>query len=162
MVFQFLLNVAIMVIWVALQQEYTGSDFLIGYVLGMVIVYFFRGILNQPFYLRKGFAIIRLILLFTKELLVANYDMVKVVLNPNLKRDVKPGIIAVPTTLKHDWEITILSMLVTLTPGTLTMDYSSDARTLYITSFMLMTEKKLLKTLQTALKKPYERWENNG
>ncbi|GAK11425.1 Na+/H+ antiporter subunit E [Geomicrobium sp. JCM 19039] len=132
MVFQFLLNVAIMVIWVALQQEYTGSDFLIGYILGMIIVYFFRGILDQPFYLRKGFAILKLVLLFIKELLVANYDMVKVVLNPNLKRDVKPGIIAVPTTLKHDWEITILSMLVTLTPGTLTMDYSADARTLYI------------------------------
>ncbi|MFB4161799.1 Na+/H+ antiporter subunit E [Geomicrobium sp. JSM 1781026] len=153
MVFQFLLNVAIMVIWVALQQEYTGSDFLIGYVLGMIIVYFFRGILNQPFYLRKGFAIIRLILLFTKELLVANYDMVKVVLNPNLKRDVKPGIIAVPTTLKYDWEITILSMLVTLTPGTLTMDYSSDARTLYIHVIHVDDREEVIKDITDSFEK---------
>ncbi|EZH67858.1 Na+/H+ antiporter subunit E [Geomicrobium sp. JCM 19038] len=142
--FQFLINILIMLLWASLQQSYHSSDLLIGFVIGAIIVYFLRGALNQTFYMRKVWALTKLVGLFIKELVTANYDMIKIVLNPRLNKDIKPGIIAVPTTLKYDWEITVLSMLVTLTPGTLTMDYSSDARTLYIHSMHVDDRQKVI------------------
>ncbi|QQK75784.1 Na+/H+ antiporter subunit E [Salicibibacter cibarius] len=130
MAFQILLNIAIAIFWMALQSEYTIVEFVIGYVIGLGVIFFLRRSLPQPFYLQRVWAIIKLIALFVKELVVANLDMIRVVLSPKL--NVTPGIVAVHTNLKTDWEVTILSMCITLTPGTMTMDYSEDGRTLYI------------------------------
>ena len=130
MAFQILLNIAIAILWMALQNEYTSVDFVIGYVIGLGVVYFLRGSLNDTFYMLRVWATIKLIALFIKELVTANLDMVRIVVSPKL--NVTPGIVALRTSLKTDWEVTVLSMCITLTPGTMTMDYSEDGRTLYI------------------------------
>jgi multicomponent Na+:H+ antiporter subunit E len=74
--------------------------------------------------------VVNLIAIFIKELLLSNIAVLKVIIKPKL--DIQPGIFALPTVLKKDWEITLLSSLITLTPGTLVVDISDDNRTLYI------------------------------
>jgi multicomponent Na+:H+ antiporter subunit E len=44
----------------------------------------------------------------------------------------RPAIVAVPLTLDRDAEIALLANLITLTPGTLSLDVSPDRRTLYV------------------------------
>jgi multicomponent Na+:H+ antiporter subunit E len=44
----------------------------------------------------------------------------------------RPAIIAYPLTLSSDAQITLLANMITLTPGTLSVDVSDDRRTLYI------------------------------
>ncbi len=68
--------------------------------------------------------------LFIKELISSNIDIVKLV----YKRDpeFEPGIFAMPTDLKNDWEITLLANLISLTPGTLSVAVSDDNAYLYI------------------------------
>jgi multicomponent Na+:H+ antiporter subunit E len=46
--------------------------------------------------------------------------------------DLKPGIFAYPLKVDRDFEITLLANLITLTPGTLSVDVSDDRRTLYV------------------------------
>lgn len=46
--------------------------------------------------------------------------------------DMQPGIIALPTDLRSNWEITLLANLITLTPGTLSVDVSADNNFIYI------------------------------
>jgi multicomponent Na+:H+ antiporter subunit E len=43
-----------------------------------------------------------------------------------------PGIIAFPLDAKSDLEITLFANLLTLTPGTLSLDVSSDKKILYV------------------------------
>jgi multicomponent Na+:H+ antiporter subunit E len=74
--------------------------------------------------------VVNLIAIFIKELLLSNIAVLKVIIKPKL--DIQPGIFALPTELKNDWEITLLANLITLTPGTLVVDISDDNRTLYI------------------------------
>ncbi|RAI32921.1 Na+/H+ antiporter subunit E, partial [Rhodoplanes roseus] len=45
---------------------------------------------------------------------------------------ISPGLIAYPLRVNRDFEITLLANLITLTPGTLSVDVSEDRRTLYI------------------------------
>ena len=52
------------------------------------------------------------------------------VLSP--KMDLKPGIFAYPLKVDRDFEITLLANLITLTPGTLSVDVSDDRRILYV------------------------------
>ena len=56
--------------------------------------------------------------------------MLQLVLSPKL--NVKPAFFAMETELTEDWEIVLLSSLITLTPGTVVVHVSDDSKTLYI------------------------------
>lgn len=62
--------------------------------------------------------------------MLSNLAVLKVIFQPKL--NIQPGIFALETKLKEDWEITLLANLITLTPGTLVVDVSEDNKTLYI------------------------------
>lgn len=80
-----------------------------------------------PFKLVYG---IWFLLYFLWELLLANLRMARDVIRPIDK--LRPAIVAVPLDVTSDWEITLLSNLITLTPGTLGLDVSSDKKVLYV------------------------------
>lgn len=151
MAFQILLNVLLALIWVFLKNSYTGVDFLIGYIVGLLILFVLRRFLQFDFYFRRVYACFKLFLLFSVELIKANWDLIKIVLSP--KMNIKPGIIAVPTELKRDWEVTLLATLITLTPGTLSMDFSDDNKTLYIHSIHVPDKEAMIKQIQDTFEK---------
>lgn len=151
MAFQILLNLVIAVIWVFLQNSYTWVDFLIGYVVGLFILFVLRRFLKFDFYFRRVIAAIKLILLFSKELILANWDVIKIVLSP--KMNIQPGIIAVPTKLETEWELTLLASLISLTPGTLSMDFSDDNKTIYIHSIHVPDKDAMIKQIHNTFEK---------
>lgn len=52
------------------------------------------------------------------------------VISPKL--DIQPGIVAVPLDVKKDVEIMLLANLITVTPGSLSLDISYDRSVIYI------------------------------
>ncbi len=130
MAFQILLNFFLAFVWMFLSVSFTSRSFFIGYLLGLLVIFAFRRFFKSRFYLLRVVAVINLLVLFLKELVLANISVLKTVLKPKL--DFEPGIFALPTELKTDWEITILANLITLTPGTLVMDVSFDQKILYV------------------------------
>ncbi|ARK29282.1 Na+/H+ antiporter subunit E [Halalkalibacter krulwichiae] len=146
MAYQILLNIVIALIWAFLQNSYTGVDFLVGYVIGILILFVLRRFLKFDFYFRRVWAFIKLTLLFFKELIKANIDVIKIILSPKL--NIKPGIVAVPTKLETDWELTLLAALVSLTPGTLSMDFSDDNKFIYIHAIHVPDKEEMIKQIQ--------------
>jgi multicomponent Na+:H+ antiporter subunit E len=67
---------------------------------------------------------------FVWELLVANLRVAYEVLTPGFQ--MRAAIIDIPLDAESDLEITVLANLITLTPGTLSLDVSPDRKTLYI------------------------------
>jgi multicomponent Na+:H+ antiporter subunit E len=67
---------------------------------------------------------------FIWELIVSASTVAKLVLTPGLK--FKPAIVAVPLDIKHDLGVTLFANLISLTPGTLSLDVSDDRSTLYV------------------------------
>ncbi|MBU3572042.1 Na+/H+ antiporter subunit E [Priestia megaterium] len=130
MSFQLLLNVTIAFTWMFLRGIWTLPSFIIGFFWGAVLLFVFRRFFHRRFYLHKVYAIIKLLFIFIRELFKANIAVTKDVLRPKL--NIQPAIFAMPTRLESEWEITILSLLITLTPGTLVMDVSDDNSTIYI------------------------------
>jgi multicomponent Na+:H+ antiporter subunit E len=78
----------------------------------------------------KLWRLIGFTLYFSWELMLSNFRVAYDVIRP--LRFLKPGVIAVPLDLHTDAEITLLANLVTLTPGTLSLDVSDDRKVLYI------------------------------
>ncbi|TDL30380.1 Na+/H+ antiporter subunit E [Jeotgalibacillus sp. S-D1] len=130
MAFQLLLNFFLAFLWMFLQSSFTLASFIIGFFLGIVVIYAMRRFLSTRFYMVRVLAIFKLTGMFIWELIKANFEVLAIVLKP--KMNMEPGIFKYDTELKHDWEVTLLSLLITLTPGTLVMDVSDDNGTLYI------------------------------
>ncbi|MFZ0075953.1 Na+/H+ antiporter subunit E [Exiguobacterium sp. RIT452] len=130
MPFQLLLNILLAFLWMFLANSFSTSSFIIGYLLGLIAMFAMRRGFSTRFYLGPFIALIRLFIRFLYELVVANLEVLSIILKPRL--DIKPGIFAYETELEHNWQVTLLSMLITLTPGTLVVDISDDNKTLYI------------------------------
>ncbi len=80
--------------------------------------------------IRKLLVIAEFLAYFWYELILANLRLAHDSLRPT--RELRPGIIAVPLDLETAWQITVLSNLITLTPGTLSLDVSPDRKTIYV------------------------------
>jgi multicomponent Na+:H+ antiporter subunit E len=73
---------------------------------------------------------VRLILFFGWALIVANVRVAMDVLRP--RTSIEPAIVAIPLDVTSDAEILLLSMLINITPGSVTIDLADDRRTLYV------------------------------
>ncbi|MCY8423128.1 Na+/H+ antiporter subunit E [Bacillus vallismortis] len=151
MAFQILLNVFLAFCWMFLSNSSSAAGFITGYILGMASLFFFRRFFTRQFYLWKMFTIVKLFLIFLKELYLANVSVMKTILSPKL--NIKPGIFAFKTELTQDWEITLLSLLITLTPGTLVMDISDDKTILYIHALDIEDAEKAIFDIRESFEK---------
>jgi multicomponent Na+:H+ antiporter subunit E len=151
MAFQILTNLLMAVVWAALQNSYTPVDFFMGYLIGLIILFTLRRFLYFDFYFRRVWAAIKLAAIFSWELIVANIDIAKMVLHP--KMEMKPGIVKVPTTLKTEGELTLLAMIISLTPGTLIMDFSPDNRFFYIHSVHMEDKEDVIAKIRDVFEK---------
>ncbi len=151
MAFQLLLNILIAFTWMFLTNSYDFAAFFAGYLVGLLMIFILRRFFNHRFYLANVYAVIKLILLFIKELILSNFEILKIVLKP--KFDAKPGIFALPIELEKDWEIAVLSNLITLTPGTLVIDVSDDKKTLYIHAMDVPDVNSSINTIKNTFEK---------
>jgi multicomponent Na+:H+ antiporter subunit E len=123
---------ALALAWCALTGTIGPFDLAFGMVLGWIALRI--GGVGKPVTAgldaRRAAAAVSLLVFFLWELLVANIRVAAAVLGPS--RLVRPGIVAVPLELTSDAGISLLANMITLTPGTLSLDVSADRKTLYV------------------------------
>ncbi|MCC5918273.1 MAG: Na+/H+ antiporter subunit E [Cryomorphaceae bacterium] len=126
----FLMNILLTLVWVALTGKFEVSNFLFGFALNFGVLYVISRGNSDLKYFQRVPKTIGFLIFFIKELIKANLQVAYDVVTP---RDyMKPGIIGVPLDAKSDLEITLLANFITMTPGTLSLDVSTDKKTLYI------------------------------
>lgn len=151
MAFQILINLIIAVTWAFLQNSFTASHFFFGYVVGILILFILRKFLIFDFYMDRVWALVKLLFLFVVELVKSNIDVIKIILSPKLKN--KTGIIAVETRLDSKLEITLLAGLISLTPGTISMDFSDNGKTIYIHSLDIPDKEKMIEQIHNTFER---------
>lgn len=126
----FLVNVLLALAWAAVSGSFSLLSLLFGFVLGALALSLIREQVGSVGYFSRLRRIVSLFLLFVYELVLSAFRVAVLVLKPNM--DLKPGIIAYDLKVDRDMEITLLANLITLTPGTLSVDVSSDRTKLFI------------------------------
>jgi multicomponent Na+:H+ antiporter subunit E len=126
----FLINLLLAIAWAAVSASFTLANLVFGFVLSAIALYLIRTEVGYVGYLTRSWRVISLAGLFVYELILSAWKVTTLVLSP--KMNVKPGIFAYPMKVDRDGEITLLANLITLTPGTLSVDVSDDRRTLYV------------------------------
>jgi multicomponent Na+:H+ antiporter subunit E len=132
------------VAWAAITGTFSAPNLLLGAGIGVLAVMLLRSTLAPPRILRKMRQIFSLAVLFIYELFASAIRVAIVVLTPDLKSALRPAVIAFPLTVQSDAEITLLANLITLTPGTLSIDVSPDRSVLYVHALTLGTREALI------------------
>lgn len=130
MALQILLNFLLAFLWAAMNDTLSLPTLIMGYLMGMLTIYIIRNFLPGSFYMVRIFRIFKLIFVFIHELILANLNVMRLVLKPRV--NVHPGFYAYPCDLEEDWEVVLLASLITLTPGTVVVAISDDYSKLYI------------------------------
>jgi multicomponent Na+:H+ antiporter subunit E len=144
-------NVLLALVWAAITGTFTPPNLLFGFVLGFVILLFARRVAGSPIYAGKLVQVIALAGYFLWELFLANLRVAFDVITP--RAHMRPGVIAIPLDVTTDTEITILANLISLTPGTLSLDVSADRRTLYIHAMYLDDVEEVRRRIKTGFER---------
>lgn len=123
-------NILLALAWAALTGSFTLTNFIFGLLLSVAVLYLATEQSNALNNIVRLGRIAALAMLFVRELVLSGWRVAKLVLSPDMK--MAPGIFAYPLKVDRDFEITLLANLITLTPGTLSVDVSEDRRMLFV------------------------------
>ncbi len=115
------LNMFLSLLWPALNGRMDARSMITGFVLGFLVIS-----IVEPAYGKRvlgGMAFTVYVLL---AILESNLRLAWIVIQPRPPLD--PGIVAIPLTVTTDLEITLLASIITLTPGTLSVDLREDSQ----------------------------------
>ncbi|MCY4231370.1 MAG: Na+/H+ antiporter subunit E [Alphaproteobacteria bacterium] len=124
------LNAFLALSWAALIGNFTLTNLLIGYVVGYLALWVARPLFARTVYFERVWRVLRLAMMFIYELVVSSMRVVWDVITPS--HLACPGIITIPLDARGEGEILLVANLISLTPGTLSLDLSPDGKTLYV------------------------------
>ncbi len=116
--------------WCALFGTFDLGTFVRGFLLAFAALSLSSPMFGQTAYLKRVLLSARLGAYFLYELTVSGLQVAWDVITPGHRS--RPGIIAVPLDLEEPIQITVLANLISLTPGSLSLDVSPDGTTLYV------------------------------
>jgi multicomponent Na+:H+ antiporter subunit E len=127
----FLLNILLAFVWSAVTGEFSIGTFGIGFIIGYLILLIASPVIDPNGYTRKLWLVIGLTLYFLKELVVSSFRVAVDVIRPG-ELKMHSGVVGIPLEVEGDFQITLLANMISLTPGTLSLDVSEDRKTLFI------------------------------
>lgn len=150
---EILLCALLAAVWVGLTGDVTLATFVVGMILGVIIIQLFgrRTLKVLKLNIRHFWPLIQLFFIFLYELLVANLTVLRKVFSPKL--NIKPGIIKVPIEVEGPFWITTLANMITLTPGTLTVEVSPDNDYMYVHCLNIDNEDSIVSDIKDTFEK---------
>jgi multicomponent Na+:H+ antiporter subunit E len=145
MIATFVRVVLMTLVWAALHGSFSVGTLLVGALFSGAILY-----LSQPLFnpdeegiegrrpLRRLWRNVVLVLVFLREVVLSAVEVAGYVVQPTLS--IRPAIIRYPLNVQTEREITVLANMISLTPGTLSMDVSSDRSAIYIHAISVETD----------------------
>lgn len=148
---KFLANLLLTFIWVALTGNFEFENVVFGFLLSYFLLWVISRESGNIRYFKLVPRVIAFFFFFLYELVKANLQVAWEIITPKL--NMKPGIIAVPLTVTSDGQITLLANLITLTPGTLSMDVSEDRKVLYVHSMYIRSKEEFIDGIKNGFEK---------
>lgn len=148
----FIYNILISLLWALLTGKVSVGNLALGFVLGyfsLTLLYPSTGKKNS--YFQKTIQGVHFALFFVKELIVSSYRVAIDIVKPLPL--MRPGVIGIPLYAETDLEITMLANIISLTPGTLSLDVSPDRKTLYIHAMYVINPDDLRKEIKDGLER---------
>jgi multicomponent Na+:H+ antiporter subunit E len=128
----FSLNLVLSIIWTFLTGSFTVANFIFGLAVGYAILWLAQPYLGSGRYLASVRGAFRFVGRYLKEILLANIQLARDLLRREMP--FVPGIIEFQTRGLTSAEVAVLANMISLTPGTLSMDTDQSGSIIYVHS----------------------------
>lgn len=149
----FLLNILLAGTWAFLSGEVTVSSLAVGFFLGFNALWFTQPIFGggKDPYFDRVWKSVRLLFYFLYELVVGSIGVLKDILTPQQLSN--PCLIEMPLDVKSDAEILLVTNLISLTPGTLSVEVGEDRTTLLVHAMFADDPDQLVADLKNGMER---------
>jgi len=145
-------SILLTLVWAGLMGAVNAETLISGFVVSNAALYFLtRGQPAGARYFGKIPKIVSFLAYYLYELVKSNLVIAYDILTP--EHHMKPGVLAIPIRAETDLEIALLANLITMTPGTLSLDLSPDRKTLYVHAMYIENPDALRKDITDNLER---------
>jgi len=137
--------------WAALTGTLTWSNVLVGFILAYLVLFIAQRSVDASRYFRRLERVLRFAVFYLWELTLANLRVAYDVMRPTQR--MRPGVLAIPLDAETDIEITLLANLLTLTPGSVSLDVSSARRFLSLHAMYIGDVEEYRKSVKNTIEK---------
>lgn len=123
-------SAALWAIWLLFNNTIAPAHLVLGAILGIVIPWITRTFWPEDLRLSHPLKAVRLTLVVLYDIVIANLTVARLILGP--VSALRPAFIEVPLELRSPYAISALASMITLTPGTVSVNLSEDRRTLLV------------------------------
>lgn len=148
----FLWNLMLALLWAAVLGEVSGPKLVTGFILGFLVLAFLDAERFPSRYASRAWDFVRLVGIVVWEVIVANLKVTKDVITPRFIT--RPAIYRYEMEARTEGEITLLSLIVTFTPGTLGLEVSEDHKALYVHVMFAEDRDAFSRRLRERIEKP--------
>lgn len=127
-----LMTIALIIVWLLLNNSLSFGHILLGALLGIMIPWFTNRFWPERPRICKRRLFIKFFLgTFLYDVIVANINVVRLILQPDISK-LQPKFIEVPLDTDDPMVISILANVISMTPGTVSTEISADNKTLIV------------------------------
>lgn len=146
-----ILSVSIIIIWLLLNNTFSMGHLLLGTIIGILLPRLTTGFWPERIYVRRPLVALRFLGVVLYDIMVANIVVAKLVLGPN--RKLRPHFLTIDLEITSPLGISALANTISLTPGTVSCDLSTDRKQLIVHALHEESPKETI----TGIKERYEK-----
>jgi len=146
-----LFHIVLALLWCMMHNSFHPATFIVGYLLAWASTSMLKVLTTYKPYRMNVWEGIKLFFIFLKEMIVANLQIAYIIITPPL--NIKPGLIEYPLDLKNEGAIVLLANMISLTPGTLSVDIASDRKYIYVHAMVMETPEQMKQQIKNTFEK---------
>jgi multicomponent K+:H+ antiporter subunit E len=148
------LLVGLVVMWLLLNGTASPGQIVLGSLVAVGMVAYFRPVRPVQPRLHKPLAVVRLLGCVLVDIIRSNIGVARIVLGLVRDREVKAGFLHIPLDLRDPHGLAALACIITSTPGTVWVDLTRDGSTLTLHILDLRDEESWIRTIKERYERP--------
>ena len=145
-------SLLLLVSWLILNQTLHPAHWVLGALLGIALPLALAALTPRVTTLRRAGLALALLGVFLKDIVVANFEVARRILGP--ESAIRPRFVWVPLDITNPQGIAVLAAMITMTPGTLSVDITPDRGWLLVHAFNVDDEAALVRDIQQRYERP--------
>jgi multicomponent K+:H+ antiporter subunit E len=147
-----ILSAILLVVWLLLNNTIAPGHIVLGAILAIIIPMLTSSFWPERVCFRRAMIFMKFSMIVAYDIVIANITVAKLILGPNDK--LKPRLFRLPLDIEHPLGISVLASTISLTPGTVSCDLSSDRSYLIIHALCLEDKQAGIDEIKQRYEKP--------
>lgn len=144
-----LMTVALIILWLLLNNTFSFGHILLGTLLGIAIPWFTNKFWpERPRICKRRLFLKFFFITFAYDVVVSNINVVRLILKPDIST-LQPKFIEIPLDIDDPMVITILANVISMTPGTVSSEISADNKILIVHGLNVPDEQEAIAQIKS-------------